>query len=254
MVYGIFSDPHSNLEGLEVVLEECEKAGAEKLICCGDIVGYNADPVSCVDLVREKGVTCIKGNHERGLQDLESGKLPNMNPYALEAIRFSYEMIGEERRKWLTSLPDQLMVDDIFFVFHGSPRHPDEYIFDLLEAAYALKSLTYDYPPPGNHLCFIGHTHICAAYAFDPEKKRVEGSEVREDTIFHLKPGYHYMFNVGSCGQYRGGKPISSMVLFDSEKMTVSFRMLPYDVERTQRKVIQCGLPPYLALRLGEGR
>ncbi len=254
MIYGIFSDPHSNLEGLEAALEECKRAGAEKLICCGDIVGYNADPDSCVDLVRELGVLCIRGNHERGLQDLEDGKLPPMNPFALEAIRFSFEKIGEKRREWLISLPNQLLVDDIFYVFHGSPRHPDEYIFDIMEAAHALKSMAHDYPPPGNRLCFIGHTHVCAAYAFDPEKMKVEGWEVAEDRTLRLKPGHHYMFNVGSCGQYRGGKPVSSVVFFDSERMTVSFRLLSYDVEKTQRKVLQSGLPPYLALRLGEGR
>lgn len=254
MIYGIFSDPHSNLEGLRVVLEECERAGAEKLVCCGDIVGYNADPAACVDLVREKNVICIRGNHERGLEDLKNGVLPNMNPYALEAIRYSYDAIGEERRDWLVSLPDLRLVDDIFYVFHGSPSHPDEYIFELVEAAYALKSLVNDYPPPGNHLCFIGHTHVCAAYAFDPDSRKVEGSYVTEDTTFRLKPGYHYMFNVGSCGQYRGGKPVSSVAFFDPEKMTVSFRLLPYEVQKTQRKILENGLPPFLAMRLGEGR
>jgi predicted phosphodiesterase len=254
LLYGIFSDPHSNLEGLQAALEECRKAGAEKLVCCGDIVGYNADPAACVDLVRGNNVICIRGNHERGLQDLKNGLLPPMNAYALEAIRYSYEKLDEERRSWLVSLPDELLVDGIFYVFHGSPFHPDEYIFELVEAAYAFRALVNDYPPPGNSLCFIGHTHVCAAYAFDPEGRKVQGSEVAEDTTYLLKPGYHYMFNAGSCGQYRGGKPVSSLVLFDSDHMTVSFRLLPYDVEKAQRKVLESGLPPFLALRLGQGR
>jgi len=252
--YAVFSDIHSNLEGLQAVLEEADRLGVDALLCCGDVIGYSADPVACVDLVRERGVRCIRGNHERGLADLDDRHLPNMNPLALEALRFTYETLPESYREWLVSLPDKLQVDGSFFAFHGSPSDPDEYIFDSFEAAYAFKSLTMEYPPPANLLCCIGHTHVCAAYAFDTESRRVEETAVRDGDRFAIKPGAHYMFNVGSCGQYRGGTPAATFAVLDLDEMYVEFRFLPYDLASTQRKILAAGLPSLLARRLSVGQ
>ncbi|MDI6874820.1 metallophosphoesterase family protein [Candidatus Solincola sp.] len=251
--YAIFSDIHSNLEGLEAVLAEAVRCGADRLLCCGDIIGYNADPAACVELVREKGVRCIRGNHERGLVDLEAGRAPNMNPLAREALLFTADVLPEEHGRWLVSLPDVLRVDDCFYLFHGSPSDPDEYIFDPFEAAYAFKSLVSDYQPPANFLCFIGHTHVCAAYAFDPERRMVQELDIQPGGRKDIRPGFHYMFNVGSCGQYRGGIPAATMAVLDLDEMWVEFRFLEYDYRRTQEKVLAAGLPAPLAMRLGMG-
>jgi len=252
--FAVFSDIHSNLEGLQVVLEEAERLEVDALLCCGDIVGYNADPNDCVELVRSKGVRCIQGNHERGLRELDEGVEPNMNPVAMEALLFTSETLNGDNRSWLLSLPEELLVEDSFYLFHGSPADPDEYIFDPFEAAYAFKSLAFDHDPPANLFCFIGHTHICAAYVFDPDNHRVADAAVGNGDRYGMKSGVHFMFNAGSCGQYRGGIPIASMCIVDNEKLTIEFRFLEYDVEATQKKILAAGLPPFLAQRLGVGQ
>jgi predicted phosphodiesterase len=254
MRYAIISDIHSNLEGLRAVLDEAERSGVDGTLCCGDIIGYNADPNECVDLVKAKGVRCIRGNHERGLEDILEGRTPNMNPMALEAILFTREQLSEDRRDWLLSLPDKLIVDDIFILFHGSPFDPDEYIFDAFEAAYAFKSLIFDYPSPANLLCFIGHTHVCAAFAYDNDRKRVGERKVNNWDVFKIEPGAHYMFNAGSCGQYRGGLPVATMAILDCDRMSVEFRFLEYDYLTAQEKVSRAGLPSFLAQRLAIGQ
>lgn len=254
MRYAIVSDIHSNLEGLRAVLQEAERAGADALLCCGDIIGYNADPNGCVDLVREKKLRCIRGNHERGLEDLEEGRVPNMNPVAMEALHYTRERLSGSRRDWLISLPDKLAIEETFYLFHGSPSEPDEYIFDTFEAAYAFKSLVQEYPPPANLLCFIGHTHICAAFAYDADKRKVGAREVNNGDLHTIQPGAHYIFNVGSCGQYRGGLPIATMIFLDTEEMSVEFRFLEYDYAASQKKIIEAGLPHFLAQRLSMGQ
>lgn len=228
--------------------------GADSLLCCGDIVGYNADPEACVDLVREKGVRCIQGNHERGLQELAQGLEPDMNPLAMEALLYTSEALGDDCRAWLLSLPEELTVEGSFCLFHGSPSYPDEYVFGAFEAAYALKALVREYPPCTNSLCFIGHTHVCAAYCFDAESGRVAEKSVGGGDLFTLRPGAHHMFNAGSCGQYRGGVPVATLCLLDDEEMTVEFRFLPYDLSAAQDKIVSAGLPPSLAARLAEGQ
>ncbi len=254
MRYAVFSDIHSNLEGLRAVLDEAERLEADALLSCGDIVGYNADPNACVELVRSKKARCIQGNHERGLRELDAGQEPNMNPVAMQALLFTSETLSRDNRDWLLALPEELSVEDSFYLFHGSPGAPDEYVFDSFEAAYAFKSLAFDYAPPANTLCFIGHTHICAAYVFDQENHRVGEKNVAGGDRFAVKPGAHYMFNVGSCGQYRGGLPIATMCIADTGDMTVEFHFLRYDVAATQEKVVAAGLPHMLAQRLAMGQ
>lgn len=254
MRFAVFSDIHSNLEGLQVVLVEAERLGADALLCCGDIIGYNADPNACVELVREKGVRCIQGNHERGLRELDENLDPNMNPVAMEALLYTNETLNKDNRDWLLSLPEELVIEDSFYLFHGSPADPDDYIFDAFEAAYAFKALAFEHPPPANLMCFIGHTHVCAAYVFDAENHRVGENAIGNGDRFLLKPGPHYMFNAGSCGQYRGGLPVATLILMDSDAMKAEFHFLRYDVAATQSKILAAGLPALLAQRLGVGQ
>ena len=46
--YGVLGDIHGNREALEAVLARLDAEGISRLLCVGDIVGYNADPDECV--------------------------------------------------------------------------------------------------------------------------------------------------------------------------------------------------------------
>ena len=46
----------------------------ERTVCCGDLVGYGADPDRVVEWVRDHCPVVVRGNHDRactGLEDLE---------------------------------------------------------------------------------------------------------------------------------------------------------------------------------------
>ncbi|MEE9542311.1 MAG: metallophosphoesterase family protein, partial [Thermodesulfobacteriota bacterium] len=63
MRYAIISDIHSNLEALRAVLDDIDNRRVDKIVSLGDIVGYNANPNETVDLIRERGIMSIAGNH-----------------------------------------------------------------------------------------------------------------------------------------------------------------------------------------------
>jgi diadenosine tetraphosphatase ApaH/serine/threonine PP2A family protein phosphatase len=69
-----------------------------------------------------------------------------------------------------------------------------------------------------------------------------------------LKKDSRYIINVGSVGQPRDGDHRASYGIFDAAEMRFEIRRVPYDVRRTQDKIISAGLPKFLALRLGVGR
>ena len=73
MRYLILSDIHANWHALRAVLEDANNA-YDRVVCCGDLVGYCADPNRVVDWARENVHSIVRGNHDKacaGLDDLE---------------------------------------------------------------------------------------------------------------------------------------------------------------------------------------
>ena len=64
MKYAIIADIHANLEAFETVLKDIKEQQCTHYACLGDVVGYNANPKECLDIVRDMGMPCVKGNHD----------------------------------------------------------------------------------------------------------------------------------------------------------------------------------------------
>jgi len=64
MKYAVIADIHANLEAFEVVLEDTRAQNCTHYCCVGDVVGYNANPKECLEIVRSMGMPCVKGNHD----------------------------------------------------------------------------------------------------------------------------------------------------------------------------------------------
>jgi len=73
------------------VLADAAGEGALGVLCLGDLVGYGADPVACVETVGERASAMVAGNHEHaalGLMDLRW-----FNPWARAAARWTGEQL-----------------------------------------------------------------------------------------------------------------------------------------------------------------
>ena len=64
MRFAIFSDLHGNLEATQAVLADAGEKNCTHYICLGDLVGYNANPHECLELVRQMECPVVKGNHD----------------------------------------------------------------------------------------------------------------------------------------------------------------------------------------------
>ncbi|MBX5455882.1 MAG: metallophosphoesterase family protein [Thermogemmatispora sp.] len=65
--------------------------------------------------------------------------------------------------------------------------------------------------------------------------------------------GYRAIINPGGVGQPRDGDPRAAFMIYDTEA-GFEFYRVPYDIKKTQEKIIKAGLPQYLAIRLAYGR
>ena len=240
MRYAVIADIHANLEAFEVVLNDAKDQKCTHYCCLGDVVGYNANPKECLDIVRSMGMPCVKGNHDEYCSTDE--ELEGFNPHAAEAVNWTRRQLRPEDRQWLRELKYVRLVAS-FSIVHATLDGPQRwgYVFDKLAAA---ASFTYQ----NTSVCFFGHTHVPVAFVRD--------SMVRGGTYskFKVEPGKKYFVNVGAVGQPRDGNPRAGYVVYDMDDSTIELRRLDYDIPTAQKKIMEAGLPQKLADRLALGK
>lgn len=239
MRFAIFGDIHANLEALQAVLADAADHGCTHHVCIGDVVGYNANPHECVQIIRELGCPVVKGNHDE--QAHLNNDLDNFNPLAEEAIKWTREHLTDDDKAWLKNLRLIRQVRD-FSIVHATLDTPHQwgYVFNQLDAA---ASFNYQY----TNLCFYGHTHAPRAYVRDGTVRAVPLD------ILSIEPGKKYFINVGSVGQPRDGDWHASYCIYHADKNYVELRRIEYDIYTAQDKVVDAGLPQRLADRLALG-
>ena len=240
MRIAIFGDIHANLEALEVVLADAREQGCTSYICLGDVVGYNANPRECLQIVQSLKCPVVKGNHDDYASSDSS--LESFNPLAEVAIQWTRDQLTPAEKTWLGALP---LISKLrgFTVVHASLEDPGGwgYVLNQLDAAASFSKQT-------TKLCFFGHTHNPRAYIKDSS---VVGLPFEQLVV---EPDKRYFVNVGSVGQPRDGDWRAAYVVFDEEKRLIRLRRLRYDLEKTQGKILAAGLPPRLADRLAYGK
>ncbi len=241
MKYAVFGDIHANLEALSSVLEECQRQGVEKYLCIGDIVGYNANPSECMEIVRGLPLAgVVMGNHDEQASD--DTELIGFNPQAAAAIEWTRQHLSPEQREYLSNLRLSIQIGKITIV-HATLDSPRRwgYIFDKHSAG---ASFSYQF----SQICFCGHSHVPLAF----EKfGTIMGGKYQQ---IKVQPGHKYLVNVGSVGQPRDGDWRAAFVIYDTDESLISLHRLEYDLKTTQKKIIEAGLPERLALRLERGQ
>ncbi len=245
MRYLIVSDIHSNREALEAVVDDA--AGSyDRVLCCGDLVGYGADPEYAIEWTRANASQVVRGNHDKacaGLDDLEW-----FNPAARASALWTHQTIGAEDLQYLTSLLRGPAYEANCSMVHGSPVDEDEYVVNTADAVGIASYLE-------TPVTLFGHTHLQGGFLVHRNGVlpfRPVGAREKSATV-ELDPDSLYLINPGSVGQPRDGDPRAAYALFWPEKRLVEYRRVTYDVAAAQRKIREAGLPGALADRLARG-
>lgn len=239
---GVISDIHGNLHALEAVLKELEKEKVDRIICCGDVVGYGARPNECTNKMRDLDIPTIAGNHDHAALLLTD--ISNFNEIAKAAVLWTKKVLSEENIEYLRRLPLTLRdtANNVFYV-HSSPKDPGEWNY-ILTMGEARTNFNYF----NEQICFIGHSHQPFIIENDegnlacPTKPEVE-----------IRDGRRYLINVGSVGQPRDHNPKPCFVICDFEEKRLEIRRCDYDLSGAQEAILDAGLPRELAERLAHG-
>lgn len=247
MRYLVLSDIHSNLEALDAVL----RASAQKydaVLVLGDLVGYGADPNAVVDRVRSLNpAAVVRGNHDKvaaGLDDAE-----DFNPMAKSAAHWTRESLTPATFEYLRDLPTgPQIVDDMIEICHGSPLDEDLYVVADIDAA---RSIAVAETP----VCLFGHTHVALSARMDNQRRlEIEAPQGHPEFATAIQDDSKYLINPGSVGQPRDGDSRAAYAIADLDRKLVTLYRVAYPIEAAQKKILDAGLPPMLAYRLGMGR
>jgi len=231
--YAIISDVHANIEALGAVLQEIDRERVGEIVCLGDIVGYNASPNECVELIRRRGIRAIAGNHDRAAVG-EPRSLPGKARFAVD---WTSARLKPDNSGYLRRLPSQMLVDGRFFVVHGALHpEPNDELHLSNDARVEASFRELETGRFGSRICFFGHTHRPVVYEQGLTATRVKGEEVA------LRPDAHYLVNPGSVGEPRDRDVRAAYALFDAERGLVTFRRVSYDWQAARERSRRAGL------------
>ena len=242
MRYGIFSDVHSNLQALAAVMDAYSRENIDMYYCLGDVVGYGADPSSCIARIKELPLITLAGNHDWAVAGLIGHE--DFNIEAQEAVLWTRERLGNEEIRYLEGLR-LVFRDEGYTLAHGTLNDPAafDYMFD--EAAASDTFRVMETP-----LCFVGHTHDPGTFV-----KYADNRVIFERMAdIKLQPEKRYIINAGSVGQPRDGDPRAVYCVYDSDQGLVQIKRVAYDTFAARASIINAGLPAYLGDRLLSGR
>lgn len=148
----LLSDIHGNREALQACLAHITRNPVDRIMFTGDVVGYGADPVWCLETVMNhcaKGAVAILGNHDEAVfkQNLD------MNAAALAAIEWTRQRMEPAHRTFLEELPILVEEGETLLV-HASTAAPRSWPY-ITQTRDADISLRYT----SRRVTICGHVH-----------------------------------------------------------------------------------------------
>ncbi|MCC7406607.1 MAG: metallophosphoesterase family protein [Phycisphaeraceae bacterium] len=251
MAIAIISDIHGNVDALQTVLSDIDGRGITTMVCLGDMIGYGPNPRECLDLVMQRCVWALMGNHDFAVMYEPT----SFNTSAETAAFWTRQELEREpdtearNRRWqfLGSLKVRHRFENAQWL-HASPRRPiNEYIFpDDVVTAPAKMAQIFDRV---DRHCFVGHTHVPGVFTDEPDFYPPD----ELGGVYTLNDREKCIVNPGSVGQPRDRDPRASYVILEGDQ--VQFIRIAYDVQAVIDKIKAIPeLSDFLGLRLLDGR
>lgn len=138
MDIGVFSDIHGDFRALQTVLDRLEhEHKVDYILCAGDLIGRGSEPDAVTEMIRERGIPAVRGNHDEWVYNVSADNGHYLRQLPLD-LRCSYG-------------------DMVIFMCHGKPGsnlwglYHDHISKTLLNMM--LESLQVD-------VLITGHTHV----------------------------------------------------------------------------------------------
>jgi predicted phosphodiesterase len=235
----LISEVHANLQALRATLDDIAPQSVDRIVCLGDIVGYNTNPHECIALLRGVGALCIAGNHDRAV----TGQITTetFGRTAARAVAWTRARLPSSDIEFLAGLPLKADIAGELIAVHGA-LHPEtgcETVRLDSDERRALSLQALVAHPSGARICAYGHTHEFAIY----ELRNGETTAGPEQHL-RLRDDAHYLINPGAVGEPRSADQRASYMILDLAQRTVTARRVAYDASAPFAATRKAGLGP----------
>ena len=222
MRIAIVSDVHGNRRAFEAVLADLREVAPDLVVHGGDLAAGGSHPAEVVDRIRELGWAGICGNTDemlwapKKLTEFAAGLPQLARVFAMvgDGIPWTVERLGEERLRWLESLPKEYAGEG-FRLVHASPGD----LWRCPMPGASEEELRRVYGGLGAKVVVHAHVHV-------PYVRRF---------------GHLIVANTGSVSQSYDGDTRASYLMIDGEELEI--RRVEYDVRAAAEDVRKCGVP-----------
>lgn len=239
MRLAIISDIHANFEALQATLRQADEDRIDRIVCLGDIVGYNANPLECVKAIRNCAALCVAGNHDRAV--CKQITTDGFSATAVHALRWTRPRLDADALDFLSALPLTRSVDSYLVAVHGALHPPvgQELVRLDTEAQRQSSFEALIRHPSAASICAFGHTHQLGVFEY---RNGVSHRHNADEVI--LRDDAFYLVNPGSVGQPRTAEQRATYIVLDTHQKTISVRRVDYDAHAAFAKTRAAGLAP----------
>lgn len=221
----LISDVHSNYQALCAVDEDLSRRFKDHkplVVNGGDILDYGADPELCIQLLKKYNIVAsVIGNHDEALIGGTHDKRFD-TPHGKISLEITRNSLNGDSLDWIRTISSDVSHYEDLVIFHGTLNDKWE---NLYESSPSVQS---DYKIYHDHQIIVfGHSHL----------------------QFKFDTGDHLFINPGSVGQPRNGDHRAQYaILYPNNE--VELIRLEYDIDFAAKRIIEKGLPAFLATRL----
>ena len=191
----IISDIHANADALQLVLNDIEKRGVDKVVCLGDIITKYYYPKETVDMVKNNCDTVIKGN-------CDDHVVKNEN------FRWARSILGTNRLEYLDSLPTSSVIklgETLINLYHSNPNDMEMMFNPLFKGNHngnykdkVIEDYKKMFPNENPQTTIVGHTHMDYIGTENNNSLLIDKDPTEGKIIL---PTDRAIINVGSVGE-----------------------------------------------------
>jgi predicted phosphodiesterase len=219
----LISDIHANLEALEATFYDIAERSIDRIVCLGDIVGYNSDAAACIALIRGAGCVCVAGNHDLAV----CGRITTrkFSSAAARAVAWTRQQLNADDLDYLENLPLKANIGNRVIAVHGA-LHPETGCESVRLDNDKRLRLSFEalmIHPSGARICAYGHTHHAGVYEMRPDRLTMHSDE-----HVSLRDDAYYLINPGTVGEPRSTERRATYMILDLDRRTVTTRYVDY--------------------------
>ncbi|HSQ17985.1 MAG TPA: metallophosphoesterase family protein [Anaerolineales bacterium] len=238
----IVSDIHGNILALEKVVADIETRQVDGVFNLGDHISGPLYPKETLDFLRKQDWVQLLGNHDR--------QLISQNPqqHGL-SDQYAFSCLNDADLDWLRTLPASTMVENQFFLFHGTPSSDTTYLLETVGHGKAWLATPAEIAQRLDgamaQIMLCGHTHIPRVVEMAQDILIVNPGSVGLPAYDDETPEYHVM---------ETGSPHARYVILEYKNCNWQVEMISvgYDYQQAAQQARKNGRPDWeYALQTG---